>query len=152
MIGIDEIVQEVEILKADIGLSTINPPDGITLLIQQLLDGQMIRALSPVEIREISVRLCAYAFFLQTQENRLVTFINFCEANLKHLVGKNTENVPGSFFQEKDLYIRAREPNAVAISKKKAMASARLDSVKFLAMRVDKLAEMLSELARVRHG
>lgn len=95
---------------------------------------------------EYAVLLGNYSLYLTMQENRYTAFVGWCESNLKIIVGKNIQNVEG-YFNEKDTFIRATETHAVELSDMKLIAQAKLDSIKWIAQKIQHMSSIIERLS-----
>lgn len=132
--------------KTEIGFPLIDPINNMTEVLTKLNDKGFLRSLSPSEVLEYSLLLGNYSLYLTIQENRMTAFINWCENNLKIVVGKNLNEVSG-YFNEKDCYIRANEKSAIELTDLKTVAQVKLDSIKWISPKIQYMSDVLSRLS-----
>jgi hypothetical protein len=146
---------ESSAIMADVSFPRLRPPTNVQAIMDDLSDRTKIKSLSPNDIREYSILLAAYNFYLCSEENKLRSYVNWCEGNIKHIVGLNMAEVDGYGFHEKDHKIRSCEPNAAALSEKKLAAEIKLNHLSFLGQKLQFLIESLKgmgyEKARERY-
>lgn len=143
----DEFADRIETFKADIFFPDFTPPENIKEVIQNISKADVLKTLGPEDLNQHAVLLASYSLFLTQEENRLNSYINWCEANIKFIVGRELENAFGSYYQEKELWIRAHNVNAADLSTAKLSAQVKLDSIKYIAQKVQYLSERLEGLS-----
>ena len=143
----DEFAERIETFKAEIFFPDFTPPDNIKDIIQNISKADVLKTLGPSDLNEYAVLLSSYSLFLTQEENRLNAYINWCESNIKFIVGKEVENAFGSFYQERDLWVRAHDANAINLGTAKLSAEVKLNSIKFIAQKVQYLSERLEGLS-----
>lgn len=141
----DEIAERLEVMKSEIFFPDLKPAKNISDIINILSNIESLRKLAPQDLAEYSVVLACYSMFLTTQENRISSYINWCESNLKYIVGKNLSQLTG-YFEEKNLTIRSSEEHCVQLDKIKLEAQVKLDSIKFTSQRIEFLVQTLKSL------
>lgn len=141
-----EAASYIQSFKTDIGLPLVDPINEMTEILTKFNDRPYIKSLSPVELMEYSLLLGNYSLYLTMQENRLIAFINWCESNIKIIVGKNLNEVSG-YFNEKDSYIRANEKTALELSDMKLVAQAKIDSIKWISTKIQHISDILDRLS-----
>lgn len=132
----DELSARLESMKAEMYWPEFNPPKNITDLLNTVSSLEYLRRLGSTDLAEYSVMLGAYALFLNTQENRLTAYINWCESNLRFLVGQKAHDVEG-YFTEKDLYIRANDPDCKKLENIKLECQVKFDAIKDIHKRLE---------------
>lgn len=140
-----EIRERLEIFKAEIRFPSIKPPDKISDILNKLIDISTLKVLTAEQLSEHMVLLAGYNLYLCEQENRLIATINWCESNIKYIIGKNVDQIEG-FFTEKELKIRANEQNAQELEKIKLEMQVKLDSIKNLGFKIDFVTNNLKNL------
>ena len=141
-----ELKTQIDGFHETIKLPKAIPTEPIEDIVSKITSHRQLRALGTIELAEYGVLLSAYAYFLTQQEAALQSTVNWCENHIKLIVGKKVQEVNG-YFSEKDVYIRANEPNAAALEEKKALAQAKLDTIKFLSQRLQYLCDTVKLLA-----
>lgn len=142
-----EMKEKLELFKAETFLPQLSPNKDIPEIIQKLLILANIKNLDPVTIAEYSVILETYSLYLIMEENRCNSYLNWCESNLKHIVGKKCQEVPPAYFSEKDIYIRANDDNAVFLEEQKLIAQTKLDTIKGVSSKLKFIGDNLRGLA-----
>ncbi len=142
----EEPAKQLDEMRAELMMPDISPPDGIDALLSNIGNQQFIQALGPMEIGEYMVMLSAYMFYLAQYENKIQSYSNWCESNIKYIIGKNLANTPSTFFTEKDYYIRSNEPNAQKLDKIKLGLQVRLDNLKNLSFRLNNVYDAMKIL------
>lgn len=142
----DKVAEQLEGFKADIYWSNLTPPANIQNILRDVTDQSRLRAFDSETISEYAVLLGAYSAYLTGQENRLTSYVNWCETNIKYIVGKQLADAPGYGFSEKDCYIRANDANAAGLEVKKMQTQAKLDAIKYLSQKMAFLSESLKNL------
>jgi len=149
-----EIAERLESFKAEVYYPTIQPNENVVSLINSLAKRDFIKALTPIDASEYLLQLSQYAFFLNIQENRCLSYVNWCENNIKKIVGKKLSDARGFSFQEKDLEIRAGDETASYLEEQKTITQVKLDTIKFLSQKMsfilDALKVHINELHRYR--
>lgn len=146
-LNLDEAKQNIEIFKSEIYFPSIKVNASIHDLIKDCESVNTLRGLSSEELLNMAVVLANYSLFLLTEENRLKSFRNWCESNIKYIVGQNLQNAPGYGFTEKDIYIRANDTIAQELDSQKLLIEAKLDIIHFLSQKIQNLSEILKNLA-----
>ena len=141
----EEIAERLEIMKSDIFFPDLKPNKNINEIINQISNIESLRKLAPRDIAEYSTILATYSLFLITQENRIQSYINWCESNLKYLVGKNLPQLTG-YFEEKNLIIRSSEEHCINLDKIKLECQVKLDSIKMVSQKIEFLVQTLRNL------
>lgn len=143
----DETKVEVEKMKAGIAFPNLKAYSDISDLINALGTPHVLQKLSPLDLAERAVTLSVYSLALTAEESRIRSYVNWCEANLKYIVGKKLDAAPGYGFNEKDAYIRANEEMAQTIDENRLMAQAKLDQLSFIAQKIHYIADAIKNLA-----
>ena len=150
----EEMAERLERFKADVYFPDIKPDDNIVNLINSLSKRDFIKNMTPIDGSEYLIQISQYALFLNIQENRCVSYVNWCESNIKQIVGKKLQEAKGFTFQEKDLEIRANDENASYLEQQKLVTQSKLDMVKFLSQKIhfiiDSIKVHINELHRYR--
>lgn len=149
-----EMAERIERFKADSYFPNITPSDDIVSVINSLGKRDFIKNISPIDASQYLLQLSQYALFLNTQENRCNSYLNWCENNIKQIVGRHLLDAKGFTFQEKDLEIRSNDEMALFLEEQKLLAQTKLDTVKFLSQKIsfilDALKVHINELHRYR--
>jgi hypothetical protein len=145
----DEFAEKLESFKAEIFFPNLTPPDNINQIIQKVSSANLIKTLSITDIAENMVLLSSYSLFLTKEENRLNAYINWCESNIKFIVGQQMNQISG-YFQEKDLFIRSNDTNAIKLGELKLIAEVKLNSIKFIAQKISYLSDKLESFMFAR--
>ena len=140
------IDENLEIFKSDLYFPEFAQSQDIKNFLESLSDLSFLKTQSPTELFENYVRLCNYSAFLLSRENRLLTYINAYEHNIRSLVGKNLQESWGFTFEEKNHYIRANEPNCVELQNKKFELQVQYDYIRGIAQKIEKLADAIKNL------
>lgn len=144
---VDGLDDRSEVFKASLYLPKINPKlldiDGIFNILQS--PGKL-KTLPPETIFEYCSALAAYSLYITEQENKYTMIINWCESNIKFIVGREADNWPG-YFSEKDIMIRAHVPAAEKLGKQKMKAQANLDLLKNMSYKISYWTDVLKGLA-----
>lgn len=140
----------LESMRAEIMMPSISPPEGIEVFLASVGNQQFIQALTALEISEYMVILSGYMIYLAQYENKLQSYNNWCEKNIKFIVGRNLANTPYSFFGEKEYYIRSNEENAQKLDKIQLGLQVRLDNLKNLSFRLNNLYDSLKVLQQTK--
>lgn len=142
-----ELAEVVTLFKAEIRYPDIKPSADVQRFLEQSSDLNFLKGLNSLELTEYAVVLANYSIFITTQENRLKTYINYLESQIKTIVGKNVSNAAGYGFAEKDCYIRANETHAIALEEMKIKEEVKLGHLYFLSQKLQFLAECLKNYA-----
>lgn len=146
----DEVTERLESAKAEMFFPNIQPPKDIEDIINNMTRQGNIRAMGPQEVTEYAVVLSSYSLYLSIQENRYTSFINWCESNIKYIVGREINNIDISlrgYFPTMDAWIRSNNPTAMELDNRKCTAQVKLDSIKFIAQRIQFLTDTLKNLS-----
>ena len=146
----DEIEDRMATFKAEIYFPTFTPPKNIQDIITKTSDLNMLKNMTPMDLGESATLLASYSLYMATQENKLKSFVNWCESNIKYIVGLHVQDVQG-YFTEKDLYIRAKVEKAAELEGRKQAAQVKLDSLYFLSKKIEVLSDSLRNLAFEKH-
>jgi len=154
---IKEMGSHIELMKSEMGFPEVRAPENINTLVNNLSNLEYLTKLSPLMISEYSVLLSTYSMYLAAQENKLNAYHDWCEANIKHLVGQLLEEAPGYGFQEKDLSIRSNHPTAAELCEKQLIAKTKLLVIKGISLKLEFICGTLKNLyyekARIaKHG
>lgn len=149
-----DAAEQLELMKAEIHLPNLAPPDGIDEIIKGLSNQEYIRSLDIATICDHMVLLASYMLFLTIYENRVASYFNWCESNIKYIVGKNLDQVPVNYFTEKDWYIRSHEDNAIKLEAMKLTLQVKLDTLKNLGFKLNTIYDALKamQLAKLKIG
>ena len=142
---INEAADLLKEYKEEIKFPTLKPPQDIEFILDNLGSNEYIKSLCREDISSLMVSLSLYSLFLTSQEARLKTYVNFCESNIKFIVGENMNSMQG-YFNEKDLAIRATNDLAKDYEAKKLSAHLKLDSIMFISQKLEKLGDVLKTL------
>lgn len=143
----NQAVDELNLFKAEIAYPELKPPENIQDILSSLLSLNKLKTFGPVELNEYSVLLSAYALFLTNQENKSKTEINWCESNIKHIVGRELINTDGYGFVEKDHRIRSTHDVAKKLEAKKLEAQLKIDYIQNMSLKLHHITETLKNLA-----
>lgn len=147
----DDVKSQIEMMKAELFFPSLEPPQNIQVIMKQLSDLTVLKSLSPMDLSEYSVLLDHYGLFLTTQENRLKSYLNWCESNIKYIVGKNIDKSYGYGFNEKDAFIRSNDMTAHDLEFKKLGVQAKLDTIQFMSLKISRLSDTVHNLAVEKH-
>lgn len=142
----EEFAEQIETMKAEIYLPEFSPPENIQTIIKSLSSQEAISNLSVEEIAEYMVLIAKYSLDITLYENRLHSYHNWCESNLKYIVGKNLANVQAYSFAEKDHAIRSTEPHAVKLDNIKLSFQTRIDNIKYISQKLQLLYDALKNM------
>jgi hypothetical protein len=145
----NDVKVELDKMRTGLHLPSFKSHSSLTEILDGLSDPIKLKAMSPIELVENAVVLAKYSLDIAIEEGRIKSFMNWCEANIKHLLGQNLHDMPTFCygFNEKDCYFRARNENAQNLDKDRLVAQAKLDQLLFLAQKVQYIAGMLKNLA-----
>ncbi len=141
-----EAAEQLELMKAEIHLPNLAPPEDIDQILKDLSNQEYIRSLDIATISDHMVLLAAYMLYLTIYENRITSYSNWCESNIKYIVGKNLADVPVNYFTEKDWYIRSHEDNAIKLESMKLTLQVKLDTLKNLGFRLNTIYDALKAM------
>ncbi len=141
-----ETKEDLELFKAEIFLPELKPSAEIQKFLENVPNSQYLRDLASMDLQEKQVQLAHYAAFLTSQENRMRSFINYCENNIKVIVGRMMQEAWGFTFAEKDLYVRTHDANAQELQAKKDKAQVKLDYINFMGQKIQNIADTLKGL------
>lgn len=147
----EEIQDRLVSFKSEIYFPEFRPPENIQDLVNKSSNINLLRAMTPMDLHESCVLLLSYSMYLTSQENSLKSFINWCESNLKYIVGGHLQDVQAYSFAEKDVSIRANVPQAAELETRKQAAQVKLDHLIFLSKKLEMLAESMRNLAYEKH-
>lgn len=142
----EETREELEKFKAEVFWPDLRPSLEIQAFVQNLSSTQFLRDLSVMDLQERCIQLAHYGLFLTTQENRLKSYISYCENNIKVIVGRLMQEAYGFSFQEKDLYIRTHDDNAQTLQNNKDHAQVKLEYIMFLSQKISVLIDTIKGL------
>ena len=134
-----EMAAILDSFKSDLKFPMVDPVNDMTEILTKINNRAFLKTLSPVETMEYAVLISNYSFYLTSQENRLIAFIGWAESNLKIIVGKNLRETEG-YFNEKDLYIRSHEENAIKLCDMKLVAETKLNTIKWQSQKLQLLS------------
>lgn len=141
-----EMGEKVEVMKSEIGFPEIKASPNIVQIINNLSDLTFIQKLHPTTISEYSVLLSSYSLYLTTQENKYKAYVQWCEANLEHLVGTLLGEAPGYGFEEKNLVIRANHEKCKELNDQKLIAVTKLEVIRNTSIKLEFIANTLKNL------
>lgn len=141
-----EMGEKVESMKAEIGFPEIKTSPNVITIINNLSDIGFIQKLHPTTISEYSVLLSTYSLYLTTQENKFKAYVNWCEANLQHLVGTLIGEAPGYGFEEKNQVIRSNYDKAKELEEQKLIAVTRLEVIRNTSIKLEFICNTLRNL------
>lgn len=148
MSDFQQLAIEIEKFKSEIRLPNFQPPKDIQEVIQVCSDRQAINNMSPIHLQEMAVVLSSYALYLTYQENRILSYTNWCEANIKGIVGRELQNSSAYSFNEKDLSIRSNNEYCVELNGVKLENETKLLLIKNLSYKIMALSERIENLAK----
>jgi hypothetical protein len=142
----EEMATKIEAMKSEIGFPELATSPNINQVINNLSNLDYLNKLGPMQIAEISTTISVYALYLNSEENRYKAYINWCESNLKHLVGTLLGEVSGYGFEEKNSTIRSNEKLACELTEKKLIAETKLQSIKDTSLKLEFVCNCLRNL------
>lgn len=146
-----EINTEVAQYHNKIKFPKMSPAAEIADILEKICSHKHLRSLGTIELSEYSVLLASYSLFLTKEEAELNSIVQWCESHIKHIVGRNIQEVQG-YFNEKDHYIRSHDTNAMALDEKKSVAEAKLNSIRYISQKINYLSEVLNNLSREKNN
>lgn len=146
-----ETKEDLELFKAEAFLPELKPSQEVQEFLQNLANTKYLRDLESLDLQEKAVQLAHYAAYLTSQENRLRSYINYCEANLRVIVGQKMSEAWGFTFPEKDLYIRTHDENAMELQAKKDTYQVKLDYIQFMANKLSQINDTIKGLCFEKH-
>ncbi len=149
-LSIDEMVAELESLKAESYLPVIKPSVDMNALITKVSDHKQLKSMTASELYEYSVLLATYSLYLNIQENRINAFVGWCERNINYIIGRNLNNTPYSFYTEKCSFIRHNEDHAIELDKKQNAALTQLEYIKYTSKKIMDLSDKLKDMAQAK--
>lgn len=141
-----EMGEKVEVMKSEIGFPEIRASPNIVQIINNLSNIDFIQKLHPTTISEYSVLLASYSLYLTTQENKYKAYVNWCEANLEHLVGTLLPDAIGYGFDEKNLVIRANHDKCRELNDQKLIAMTKLEVIRNTSIKLEFVCNTLKNL------
>lgn len=110
------------------------------------LTQERIRSLTIEEAAEISVSLAFYGMFLQKELNRHSARANWCEANLKNILGYLAKNYQGYSYEERKSGVIKEDLLAQRLFALQNKAKFAVDRLSYLPSKVDFIAKSLHQL------
>jgi hypothetical protein len=143
----DEFAERIESFKAELFWPDLTPPVEIEKILSICNSADSLKNLGAEDIAIYATVISSYAMYLTKEENRLQSYWNWCESNIKFIVGQKVEEAFGSFFQERDWYIRSHEQSAMKLGEVQLSAKVKLDSIRFIGQKLGHLSERLENLS-----
>lgn len=144
-----EVSDDLEKMRSSMRFPNIEAPSNIDEIFQKLTNSNL-SAMSATMLYEYSIRLAAYAIYVKKEINSSKAKYDWCEANIKYIVGKQMSQMVGNYYgyNEKDAYIRGNDPEAMKLDQMALTSKARLNSlygldeqIRFLSTQVNSLAK-----------
>lgn len=148
MVDEQDLSIEVEKFKSEIRFPNFQPSQNIQEIITVCSDKSLLTNMSHIQLQEMAIILAGYSLYLSVQENRINSYINWCEANIKGIVGRELQNSSAFSFQEKDLSIRMNNDHASKLESIKRDNEVKLGIIKNIGYKISFLSERLENLAR----
>jgi hypothetical protein len=136
----------LEVFKAEIHFPNLTPPSHIQEILDFVSDRTKLRTLSSIDLAENAVMLSCYSIYLLSQENRCRSYSDWCESNIKYIVGQKIREVSGYGFQEKDIQIRSNDDTACGLEKMKLIAQTKLNTIYLLSHKIQFLVKSIEQL------
>lgn len=146
-----EMAMELEVLKSELALPKNTSLEDIEKALDEVSNLKIIQTLSPTSLSEYAVLFGCYSIDLTMYENRIKSFVKWCEGNIQYIIGRNLANTPYSFFSEKASYIRSNEEHAIALDKARNASEAKLEYIKFLSQKMAFLSDRVQSLAEIKN-
>lgn len=135
-----DIKTELEIFKANIDLPHFSNSTKIQSIIDNL---STYSKLDPEKLSEYAMDISLYGLYLLQEENKLVATINWCESNIKIIIGQEAQNYGGTWYEEKKNIIVANNKTALQLDSLRTVAQVKLDSIKYMSQKLQYLADSL---------
>ncbi|NBV99934.1 MAG: hypothetical protein EBR67_10610 [Proteobacteria bacterium] len=155
MSNIEDYVKDLEIFKSELNFPNLSPPSNLNEILNSLSSFSIIKTLSPEMLSEYSVLLASYSLFLHIEENRYKAYADWCEHNIKRIIGENLNQVPieiGNYYQNVEIYIRSNHAKARELDTKKSFALTRLEIIKGVSLKLDKMCDTLKGLSYAKRS
>src|SRR5262245_2229426 len=106
--------EEMEAMRSEIRFPNLKAPDNINDIINEISSMEKLRRLDPSTLNEYAVAISIYSLYLTHETNKLQAKVDWCESNIKHIVGLHIRSIDG-YFNEKDCFIRANNDEATKL-------------------------------------
>ena len=133
----------IKTTKDEISYTAFAVPEDIKAVIENVSDPAILKCLTSQELSQYMVELSVYALSLKNSENRFKSYMNWCDANIRYIVGCKLPDVTAYSFQEKDLIIRSSDPTAREFEVKRLSAQVKLDSIREIPDKIEVLINTL---------
>lgn len=146
----DEHILMLETMKAEINFPQLRVPPNINTILNQSSDFALLKTLSPEDLSEYAVLLASYSLYLSIEENRYKSYIDWCENNIRTIIGQEMMNIPpeiGTYFNNIDYYIRGNHSLAKELDVKKSLAQLKYTTIHKLNDRMNILIKALESLS-----
>ena len=138
--------QELEMFKSQLYLPTLKPDKDIQKILDEVSSYNHLRQCPLSEIFEYAIKLQYYSLYLVQEENRLNSYIHWCENCLEDVIGQFLDDVAG-YYAEKRNKIISQNDNARQYNMEIAKTTAKLDTIKYMSMNIKSLGELLRNFA-----
>lgn len=153
----ESVAKHLELLKesvddfiSKVGLGNLHPPDKIHEYLS--LTREQLNALTDEGCGEIAYILSRYTVWLQLEENRLSAQLNWAKSTLDALVLPRVHNYEGYGLAEKRAKAEAESESAQALIKVRISIQSLLDSIKFVASKVNDMSQILMGLQATKRN
>lgn len=140
----EEVKEDLEFYKAEISFPEFQAPSNIQEAINSLSNH---RTLDPQTLHEKAIDFALYSLYLTQEENKLNALINWCNGNLRVIIGEEASNYPGTWYKEKEDIIIATHEMAKQLDSIRSLASVKLDTIRYMSQRMQILSEALKKFS-----
>lgn len=144
-----EISSEITSMKQEINFPVFTAKHSLAPLFENLLNSDFIQKMDGQTAQQYLLQISAYSLYVQIEQNKIRSYLNWCESNIKHIVGKELINVPrevGTYFTSQDVYIRANHKTANDLEEEKLKCQAKLDIIFDITKKMDFICDALKTI------
>lgn len=114
-----------------------------------------LRGMSAEQCEEAAILLQQFSFHIQRWQNRCQSTIDWCEANIKHIIAPEVGKMPGYSLEERRPLAVRGNTAATKLQTLKVKAEGMATDIAYLSTRVENQARRFADLAKIKvkhHG
>jgi len=144
------IKQDLAIFKNKINFPDIKVPDDIQNIIN--CTRQQLKTLDKEELCIYQIKLSQYSLYIKIQMNQLKANVDWCEANINSIIGREIKNCEGLYgFKEKEVYLKRNDQHAKALEEERLSNKAKITIIEDLDKKIEFLSNSMKNLLFVKN-
>jgi hypothetical protein len=135
-----------ELQSADI--LNIKEPDEIVKILN--LNHSELKAQTSEDLLINAIKLSQYSIYIKSKINKLKSIINWCDANISSIIGRELPNTSGYGLSEKSLVIKRNDPVAKELESVKVNLNITANQIEDIDRKIEFMANSIKALAADR--